>query len=310
MITLALLMIMLLPSIWGQCLAVDGEWVTAGDVAKRLDRFAGADPNLRLIRSPFPGAKRLVNPSTLPGGSSDPENATSESPFCVERQLRAVTREEYWEALDEALLLAGRDRAEGTGESAIGFELVDYDHSPLPSGKLEFLVRTLPPPVLGGGARAEDPLLWRGKLLYSEGRSMPTWARIRLWVEGTVCILAREVARGAELKDSDCIKSTRKYSPFAPAPVRDSSALSRTTAARHLSEGELIYPSLLVREPDVEPGRPVELRVVSGGTRLRFAATPIGSAHTGEHVMVTNPATGKRIEAQVVGTDAVEVHLK
>jgi flagella basal body P-ring formation protein FlgA len=310
MITLALLVIMLLPSAWGQCVAVDGEWVTAGDVAKRLDRFAGSDPNLRLIRAPFPGARRLVNPATLPGGSSDPEGLTSESPFCVERQLRPLTREEYWAAIDQVLLVAGQDRPERTGESAIGFELVDYDHSPLPSGKLEFLVRNLPPPVLGGGARAEDPILWRGKLLYSEGRSMPVWARIRLWVEGAVCILAGDVARGAELKESDCVQSTRRYSPFAPAPVRDSTALNRTTAARHLSTGELLYPSLLVRKPDVEPGRPVELRVVSGGTRLRFAATPIGSAHTGEHVMVTNPATGKRIEAQVVGTDSVEVHLK
>jgi flagella basal body P-ring formation protein FlgA len=314
MITLIILTILSLGSIWGQCLAVDGEWVTAGDVSGRIERFAGLDPDLRLVRAPFPGARRLVNPSTLPGASIQPkgENEPELNPtsFCVERRLRMLSHETYQEAIERALTMAGKEMDTKNGESGIGFELIDYERSMLPSGRLEFLVQTLPPPVLGGGARAEDPVLWRGKLLYAEGRSMPVWVRIRLWVEDEVCVLTREVARGADLKESDCLIMKKRYPPFAPPPVRKAAALARTVAVRHLMAEEPIYQSLLVPKPDVEAGRLVELKVVNGGAQLRFQAKATASARTGERVAVTNPSTGKRIEGQVVGPDSVEVRLK
>jgi flagella basal body P-ring formation protein FlgA len=325
MITRVALTILSLGSTWAQCLAVEGEWVTAGDVSRRIERFAHADPQQRLVRAPFPGARRLIDPSTLPGmqpqpgpddessevTSPDRERPVASTPFCVERRLRTLAHEAYEEAIARALVIANKGEPTGKDESVIGFELVDYERSPLPSGKLEFLVQTLPPPVLGGsGARADDSVLWRGKLLYAEGRSMPVWARVRLWIEDEICVLQRDVARGADLNESDCLIMKKKYPPFAPPPVRDRGALTRTVAARHLTAQEPIYQSLLVRKPDVEAGRLVELKVVNGGAQLRFQAKATASAHVGERVAVTNPSTGKRIEGQVVGPDSVEVHLK
>jgi len=305
-------------SLFGQCLAVDGEWVTARDISQKIGRYAATDPEMHLLRTPFPGARRLVNPSNLPKPErrdfaeviveeDQPEDAM---PFCVERRMRIIPRETYDEAIRRSLTSSGKESALEDADSGIHYELVDYDHSPLPSGRLEFLIQTLPPPVTGNGLRVEDPVLWRGKLWYAEGRSMPTWARVRMWVEANVCVLSRGVARGAELKPSDCVVALKKYPPFLASPLADPQALKHASATRALRAGEAVFPFLLVRTADVEPDRPVDLRVVSGATRLRFQGKAAAPAHTGERVAVTVPSTGKRIEGQVVGTDSVEVHLK
>src|SRR5260221_3911462 len=80
------------------CLAVDGEWVLAGDVAELIPRYAGVDPAVRLVRAPFPGARRVVDfPS--------PERPAPEPPsrLCVERRLRPMTRDAVTEALRKPL---------------------------------------------------------------------------------------------------------------------------------------------------------------------------------------------------------------
>jgi flagella basal body P-ring formation protein FlgA len=294
---------------WGQCLAVDGEWVTAADIAVQVERFAHADPDLRLFRAPFPGAKRLVTPSSLPALEHDPEQLADREvqdaePFCVERRIRMISRESYWEAIQRAV--SGKSRDEGE----IGFELVDYERSLLPSGKLEFPVQALPPPILGRAVRSDDTVLWRGKLYYAEGRSIAVWARVRLWMEGDICVLARDVARGGDLAQSDCLVAKKRFPPFSSPPLKEAVALEGTSAARQMAAGEPIYQSALVRKPDVEVGRAVDMKVVNGGAQVRFRAKAAGSARTGETVTVTNPDNGKRIEGQVVGRDSVEVRLK
>jgi flagella basal body P-ring formation protein FlgA len=296
MIFIVVLALLSLGQLRGQpCLTVDGEWVTAGDVADRIPRFGIEDPDTRLIRTPFPGARRLLGPATLPGA----EPGQDIEPFCVERRLRAYSHEAFFEAIERSL--AGKHVRE------IGFELTDYERDMLPSGRLEFLIQALPTVVQ---THPDDPVLWRGKLVYAEGRSVPVWVRLRLWIEDEVCVLVRDVARGEDLKGSDCRVSRVKYAPFAPPPLRDPSALERTTALRRLTAGEPIYQALLVRRPDVEAGKTVELRVINGGAQLKFQVKAAGSARTGESVAVTNPANGKRLEGQVVGKDMVEVRLK
>ena len=71
-----------------------------------------------------------------------------------------------------------------------------------------------------------------------------------------------------------------------------------------------IYQALVVHKPDVEAGKPVDLKVVNGGAQLRFQAKAASSGRRGDSVAVTNPANGKRMEGKVVGQGAVEVRLK
>lgn len=285
------LFVALVSGVFGQCLTVDGEWITARDVAGRAPQYAALDPELRLVRAPYPGARRVVGPAALP-----PVNGEPMTPFCVERRLATLTREVFAEALRRSL----------KEDAGIHFELVDYDHAMIPSGRLEFLPQTLPPPILG---RADEPVQWRGKLFYAEARSVPVWVRVRLWIFGEVCLLKRDVARGEDLTVDDCKLAETKYPPFAPAPLRDADALERTVAARRLNANEPIYHALVVHKPDVEAGKPVDLKVVNGGTQLRFQATAATSGRRGESVAVTNPANGKRMEGKVMGQGAVEVRL-
>ena len=297
MMVLVLLFMASLSIAGGQCLAVDGEWITASDIAGLNPRFAELDPGLRLVRAPFPGARRVVRQDSLPPLEAEPREVPS--PFCVERRLAGLSREAIAEAVKRSLLV--KDGPE------IGFELLDYDRSMLPSGRIEFLIQSLPPPIMG---RIDDAVLWRGKLFYAEGRSVPLWARVRLWMESEVCVLARDVARGEDIKVEDCRIGKTRYPPFGPAPLRDAGALERTAASRKLKAEEPIYQAMLVRKPEVEAGKPVELKVVNGGAQLRFQAKAASSGRRGDSVAVTNPVNGKRLEGQVVGQGSVEVRLK
>ena len=283
---------------WGglaaaHCLPVDAEWITVRDVVERVHQFSGLDPDLRLVRAPFPGARRVVGPAALPAVEGEM------TPFCVERRLRMLPRERVVEALRATLSTQV--------EAAIEFEIVDFDHSMVPSGRLEFLRQSLPPLILG---KADDPVLWRGKVFYAEGRSLPVWARVRLWVEGEACLLKREVARGESLSPEDCKLAKTRFSPFSVVPLHDPRALERTVAARRLGAGEPLYPTLVVHRPEVEAGKPVDLRVVNGGAQLRFQARATSSGSRGASVSVTNPSNGKRLDGHVVGQGAVEVRLK
>ena len=296
MILLILLVLAALPgaATAQQCLAVDGEWVTAGDVAGRVPWLAGSDPALRLVRTPFPGARRVVGPGSLPG-VEDP----AATPFCVERRMHTLAREIYAEAVKQTLTLKGG--------AEIRFELVDYDRAMVPSGRLEFMTQTLPPVVSG---RTEDAVLWRGKLFYADARSLPVWVRLRLWVEAEVCVLSRDLARSEDLKLEDCRLSKVRYPPFTPPPLRDGTLLEKMIAARRLKAGEPIYQAGLAHKPEVEAGKPVELRVVNGGAVVRFQAKAVSSGRRGDSVAVTVPVNGKRLEGQVVGKGSVEVRLK
>jgi flagella basal body P-ring formation protein FlgA len=279
-----------------RCLKVESDWVTAKDVAPEIPQYASVAPDVRLLRTPSPGARRFVTIRSLPT-----VDETHQLPLalCVERRTQRLTRERFAEAVRASLLVSG--------QPDVAFEVVDYDISMLPSGSLEFLTKTLPPPILG---HADDTLLWHGRIFYSEARSLPVWVRVRLWAEGNVCVLARDVQRGAELKIEDCKISKTRYQPFGPPPLREPAALERTTAVRGLRADEPLYSTLLTRKPDVEAGQQVELRVQNGGTELRFQAKAVNSGSRGDPIIVTNPSNGKRLKGQVSGRGSVEVRLK
>jgi flagella basal body P-ring formation protein FlgA len=285
------------------CLAVDAEWVTAGDVARLIPTYAASDPGLRLMRAPFPGARRLVTAASLPPALSAAPPPGLPDPtlsFCVERRLQSLSRSAFDQAIAQALeaaLLPGN----------VAFEVLDFDRSRLPSGRLEFSVQSLPPPIIG---RMGDAVLWRGRLYYAEARSMPVWARVRLTAESVVCASARDVARGEELKPEDCVAGRRQFAPFGVSPVDNPSSLEKMIAVRRLKAGEILFSSMIAAKPDVEAGRPVEVRVVSGGAQLRLQGKATANGKRGDSVSVTNTANGKRMEGRVVGEGSVEVRLK
>jgi flagella basal body P-ring formation protein FlgA len=276
-----------------RCLKVDSDWVTAKDVGLVVPLYASFAPDLRLVRTPSPGARRIIS---LPAPIDENRGPVA---FCVERKIQVLTREIFIEAIKASL--------DVRGQTEIAFEVVDYDISMLPSGKLEFLTQNLPPPILG---HMDDEVLWRGKVFYGEARSVPVWVRVRLWAEGDVCLLARDVQRGAELRIEDCKIGKTRYQPFGPPPLRQPSNLERTTAVRGLRAGEPLYSTLLTRKPDVEAGQLVELRVINRGTELRLQAKAVNSGSRGDPLVVINPNSGKQLKGQVVGRGSVEVRLK
>ncbi len=281
----------------GQCLSIDAEWVTARDVSELIPGYAKIDPGLRLVRSPFPGARRVISSASLA-----PHAAVVGEPivaFCVERRLRRLSTDTFDEALRRTLNLAG--------EPVIAFEVVEYDQSQLPSGRLEFATQSLPAPISG---HLDDAVFWRGKLYYAEGRSVPIWVRLRLWIESEICTVRREVPRGDNLTIDDCELATKRYPPFVPPPLRDPSALDGTTAARKMKIGEPLFQTMLARKPDVKAGQSVELKIMNGATQLRLQATAVSSGHRGDSVVVANPTNGKRLEGHVVAEGSVEVRLK
>src|SRR5207253_1266666 len=86
-------------------------------------------------------------------------------------------------------------------------EVLDFSRYPVPSGQVEF-----PKSGLGKPSQAapEAPVLWRGRLIYDKGRSVPIWAKVRILVETRVITATVDIERGQIIRAGDVTTVVKK----------------------------------------------------------------------------------------------------
>jgi hypothetical protein len=167
------------------CLAIEGDAILAGDLARVNPVFRALDASLAMGAAPMPGARRvfravelarLVRVNHLPSGP-----------------LREVCFEWPTAVLSPGKLAQAMAGVLDCDASAI--EVIEQSRLPAPPGDLVFAKRDLDP-VPGSDGRV---LVWRGFVRYGVGRSFPVWARIRVPPALTV-MAAPEVQAGKEVQ--------------------------------------------------------------------------------------------------------------
>jgi flagella basal body P-ring formation protein FlgA len=261
------------------CQAIDRDRILGQDVAAASPLFASLDPQLEIGAAPLPGVQRvlradeLVRLATQNGIQFDgPVGA-----LCFERATEPLTAEKLLSVLRQALAL---DNAK--------IEILDFSRSGVPHGTLDFSK----PGLQANG-------LWRGRLLYEQGHSMPVWVKARITVERTWVEAVEPLPAGKPIQASQLILKSGPRFPFDTALLDSPDALIGRRPVRTLSAGTPLLAAMLAIAHDVERGDPVSVEVKVGGAILAFDATAESSGRTGESILIKNPDNGHSFVARI-----------
>jgi flagella basal body P-ring formation protein FlgA len=261
------------------CQIVEGEHILGKDLSAASALFASLNPSVEIGASPIAGVQRVLRPEELvrlarQNGIELTEVATA---VCFERATRQMTVEQLMPILRQALSM---DNAQ--------IEILDFSHFGVPRGTFEFPKSGLMPNGL-----------WRGRLLYEQGHSMPVWVKARITVEKTWVEAAEPLAMGKPINGSQLIVKNGPRFPFDTAFVDSLELVAGRRPVRTLPAGTAIASPMLMIAHDVERGDMVDVEVKVGAATLSFQATAESSGRTGDSVMVKNPDNGKSFLAKI-----------
>ena len=282
-VTISSVMILLPLFLAADCVVVDGERITAGDIARVQPEFAALAPDTPLAFAPRFGVRRELAASELSRWARSAHLRIAEPQrVCLERHGRV------WTASDirAALPVPADWRVELLGDQ--------YAGRPAPAGRLEFALSSLP---------REAPfaiVIWKGRIVDPEQNTHPFWIRVRLTAERST-LRARIALRPGELLAEAHAEATvlRRYAVGEESPI-DAKAWVGRRLRRAIAAGHPIRPADLVEPRAIERGDLVEVRMDEAVLRVE-AESP---GRTGERVLLKNPLTGKRFSARVTGPRA------
>jgi len=287
----------------GDCLGIPGERIHASDLAARMEVFGKVSADVEIGFTPLPGGRRILTTSELRRalerngvGSEEAANAIR-TDTCVQMLTRLLDEQEVKDAIAAELKNQNIENAT--------IEVLDFSRYPVPEGKVQFLASGLTPPSQQNAA--QQPVLWRGRLNYGASRSVPIWARVRLFAERDLVIAANEIASGAAIAGNDLLVERRRIFPTGKFYADGLEQVVGKRAKRTLKKGDPITTGILEIPKDVERGDKVNVAVSSGAAQLRLDAIAESSGQTGERVLIRNPITGKRFQAMVESKGHVTV---
>src|ERR1700681_3286414 len=145
------------------CALIEGERITAHDLAQAVPAFAVIPGDTRLGYAPAPGARRVFHANDLRRLAiryNIPQPSDAE--LCFERAMEPLSRERIIQAMQDVL-----------GSAKARVEIVEISRYPVPPGEIQFIRSALPAST--GGA-----VLWRGSVMYNGERRFAIWARVKI----------------------------------------------------------------------------------------------------------------------------------
>jgi len=254
------------------CTPVAGDHILGKDLAAANPIFAGIAPDLDLGFAPLAGIERTFRGGELARIARDQGIAGvgTLARVCFVRVSEKLTPESLQPVLKASL-----------AHPDTQFQIVDYSRYSVPRGKIEFA---------SSGPDASG--LWRGKVIYGEGRSAPLWVKLRM-ISGAPSVDPSDAPASSETGDNAALEAASSKAPDS-----------------HAHDGEAQSPafeSVRPAGPDVRRGDPVLVAVMSGSAYLSFESKAESSGHAGEWVLVKNPDSGRLFRAKVEAKGRVTV---
>ncbi len=280
--------LLLLAGMMTSCIAVEGERVTAQDLARADGSFALLSPDTVFGYSPAPGARRILNLAELKRLASLHELSLEPSAdICVARPL---------EPLDPERVIASMRASLGNPEARI--EVVELTAFGGPRGELEFSLTGLrAPPLRAPGS----PVLWKGFVRYAERRRYPIWARVRISVTSARVVAEEDLRAGQPIEAGQVRLETSDIFPTAEPTAASLDEVLGRVPRRAIPAGTAVPRKLLQAAPDVQRGDEVQVRATSGNAQVQVAGRAQSSGSRGETVLVRNTVSRRSIRARVEG---------
>src|SRR5258708_2778739 len=257
----------------GACIAVQGERITANDIAPGVPAFLSLPANTDLGYAPVPGARRYYHGAELHRLALRYNLASdAASEVCIERAMEPLAPERVIEAMRQAL---------GIPEARI--EIVELSRYPVPRGDIEFTRASLPP-------AAANAALWRGFVRYGSQHRFAIWARVKVAVPSTRIVALQNLPAGHRIEASQVrVEPAETFPSTQPAPALDQ--VLSLVPRRSITAGAVLTQNLLDTPREVERGDVVTVEVNSGGARLALEARAQNSARPGDAIPIPTLAS-------------------
>lgn len=278
------------------CIDVNGGNLLARDLAKADPAFEVLDPHLVFSWAPALGEQRVVTRSELQAWASQHGlEHLNISSACFERSAQELDHSEVTAVIKDAL---------GSGLEHLQIDISEVCQCKAPKGKLEFSLAGASRPIT---AQPDTPVLWRGRVVDSDGAIYPVWVRVRIQALLPVVRAASDVRQQHVLTPEDLQLTKIESSPLVySATARIEDYAGKVTKVS-LSRGAILKPELVRPRYEIERGSVVAVEVVNGGAQLALRARAETAGNAGETVILTNPAGSARFRALVTGPGHAEV---
>jgi flagella basal body P-ring formation protein FlgA len=272
------------------CVPVSSDRILAGTLSDAVPFLRQLNAETPLGFSPLPGTQRIFSPRELAliaesHGLSVTTSGGALPSVCVERAVRPISTEQM-----NAALLTGLSRPDAD------LELVEFSRQPVPDGKLEFKRAGLNRPPLQAPDAA---VLWTGRLIYDERRSVMVWAKVKISVYQTLLVAAEDIAAGTVIAAQAITEIHERQFPFVePSPATRADIIGKRVR-RLIPAGQKFSPGSLEQAKDIFTGDQVRVSVIDGSTTLSLDAIAQSSGTRGESILVHNPSSGKNFHAVI-----------
>ena len=287
-------------SLWvaaAACVSVDGDRITARDLAAAGEAFARMAPETEIAYAPVPGVHRQFGTAELERLARRYTAASVAAgdlrPVCVERRTVMLTPELLRAAIGKAV-----------ADPAAKIEILDWSRYPVPPGEIEF-----PRGGLAAAPTRPVPVVWRGVVKYGAGPRFSIWARVRLLVMVARVAARENLPAGQPVRPEQLAADTVEQFPFSARPVDTIAQVAGRAPRRTIAAGTAIFAGMLETPAEIHAGEPVTVQVTSGEARIAFEGRAAATGHHGENIPVRNPATGKSFRARVEDARHVAVDV-
>lgn len=279
------------------CLTVPSSQILARDLAPTIPAFRALDPETLIGFAPFAGTVRVLSSHDVvlighrfglvfPPGEAAPS-------ACVERMVHHLSEPEMMTALRAALDMEGAT-----------LEILEISNQPVPPGRLEFERTFLSKPPVNA---PQTPVIWRGKLIYDDQRSLMVWAKVRISVDHEIFLARETIPKGAVIRaDQVATDHIRQFPSIELSPNTPFMIVGKI-ARRTLPAGQPIVAEALDDLKAVFRGERVHVEAIDGGASIRFDAIAQSSGQKGDVILVHNPWSGKNFRALIEGREHVVV---
>jgi flagella basal body P-ring formation protein FlgA len=266
------------------CATVEGDRITAGDLARVAPEFRVIAAQTELAHSPLPGVRRIFAAAELLR-LAERAGITLDAPaeVCVERAAMS---------LDAALVSPVMQAALRTDKAQI--EILKISRSVAPKGTIEFPLSGLRPL-----SDQSDTARWQGRIVYGD-RTLPVWALVRIRAAFTRLVAKADLEPGMPLTESDVALEQCEGAAYVTAPLTPADVLG-LVPRRPIPAGAAITGKLLDRPIEIARGDEVIVSAKQGGILLRVSGIAEGSGRRGEQIVIRNATSGKRFRARVQG---------
>ena len=209
---------------------------------------------------------------------------TSDREACFEWRVGPVSPLEAIRAMYESLRIP-----------KARIEIVEMKKQRAPLGKVVFPASGLIPAADRGSGMA----LWRGFVLYGEGRRFDLLARVKISAPTERVVAATAIPVGATIDAGQVLVETVADFPLWNGVARRLDEVVGRVSRRSIAAGETLLRTELAEPVMVKAGDEVHVDVKSGRAHLNLEARAENSGRQGDMISVRNPKTGKLFRARV-----------